>query len=76
MVHKAGEETRFILHNPFRSSLEEDLIAFIPGEMVPHFIQSTKTGQGANGHIGWNAWVKRYEGQYVVYDKAAIHRAR
>jgi hypothetical protein len=26
--------------------------------------------------IGWNAWVKRYQGDYVVHDNAAIHRAR
>jgi Anthrax toxin LF subunit len=64
------------LGNPFRSDVEEDLIAFVPGEMHPHFIQSTKTGTGAHGHIGWNAWVKRYEADYVVYDNAAIHRAR
>lgn len=64
------------LGNPFRSDVEEDLIAFVPGEMYPHFIESTKTGTGANGHIGWNAWVKRYEADYVVYDNAAIHRKR
>ena len=64
------------LGNPFRSDVEEDLIAWVPGEMVPHFIESTKTGKGANGHIGGNAWVKRYEADYVVYDNAAIHRAR
>ena len=45
-------------------------------EMYPHLIPSTKTGGGANGHIGWNAWVKQYEADYVVYDNGAIHRVR
>ena len=67
---------RFILCNLLCSDVEDDLIAWVPGEMVPHFIQSTKTGKGSNGHIGWNAWVKRCEDGYVVYDNAAIHRAR
>lgn len=64
------------LGNPFRSDVEEDLIAFVPGDAVPHFIQSTTTGTGAHGHIGWNAWIKKYEATYVVYDNAAIHRVR
>lgn len=64
------------LGNPFRSDVEEDLIAFVPGEMHPHFIQSTKMGAGANGHMGWSAWVRQYEADYVVYDNAAIHRVR
>ena len=63
------------LGNPFRSDVEEDLIAFVPGESCPHFIQSTTTGAGAHGHIGWNAWVKQYEASYFVYNNAAIHRA-
>ncbi len=45
----------------FRSGVEADRIGWVPGEMVPHFIESTKTGRGAHGHIGWNDWVKRYE---------------
>jgi hypothetical protein len=65
-----------MLRNPLRSDVGEGLIAWVPGEMVPHFIESTQTGKGARGHIGWNAWVKRYEADYVVYDNAAIHRAR
>jgi hypothetical protein len=64
------------LGNPFRSDVEEDLIAFVPGEMYPHFIESTKTGGGANGHIGWNAWVKQFEADYIAYDNGAIHRVR
>ena len=64
------------LGNPFRSDVEEDLIAFVPGDSVPHFIRSTTTGMAAHGHIGWNAWVRQYEADYLVYDNAAIHRAR
>lgn len=64
------------LGNPFRSDVEEDLIAWVPGEIHPHFIESTKTGKGTNGHIGWNAWVQQYEADYVLYDNIAIHRAR
>jgi hypothetical protein len=64
------------LGNPFRSDVEEELIAFVPGDEVPHYIESTKTGQAAAGHIGWNAWVKQYEKDYVVYDNVAIHRVR
>ena len=64
------------LGNPFRSDVEEDLIAFVPGHPNPHFIQSTTTGMGAHGHMGWNAWVRQYEADYVVYDNAAIHRVR
>lgn len=48
----------------------------VPCRMYTNFIESSKTAAGANGHIGWNAWVKRYEADYVVYDNAAIHRAR
>lgn len=64
------------LGNPFRSDVEEDLIAFVPGEMYPHFIESSKTGKGTNGHIGWNAWVQRYAADYIAYDNPAIHRVR
>jgi hypothetical protein len=64
------------LGNPFRNDVEEDLIAFVPAEMCPHFIQSTKTGARTQAHMGWNAWVKQYEAGYVVYDNAAIHRVR
>lgn len=64
------------LGNPFRNDVEEDLIAFVSGEVYPHFIESTKTGKGANCYIGWNARGKRYEDDYVVYDNVAIHRAR
>ena len=64
------------LGNPFRSDVEEDLIAFVPGHPNPHFIQSTTTGMGANEHIGWNAWVRQYEADYAVYDNVAIHRVR
>ena len=64
------------LGNPFRSDVEEDLIAFVPGDLSPHFIQSTTVGVGDRGHIGWNAWVRQYEADYVVYDNAAIHGVR
>ena len=64
------------LGNPFRNDVEGELIAFIPGEVCPHFIESTKTGQGCNGHMGWNAWVRQFEADYVVYDNPAIHRKR
>ncbi len=64
------------LGNPFRSDVEEELIAFVPGHTLPHFIESTTTGTGANGHMGWNAWIRQFEASYVVYDNAAIHRIR
>ena len=62
--------------NVWSATTPEGLSAWVPGEMVPHFIQSTKTGKGSKGHIGWNASLKRYEVDHVVDDNAAIHRAR
>ncbi|MDG2239938.1 MAG: anthrax toxin-like adenylyl cyclase domain-containing protein [Longimicrobiales bacterium] len=64
------------LGNPFRSDVEEELIAFVPGEMHPQFIVSTGTGGASQGSIGWNQWVRAYEGDYVIYDNPAIHRTR
>jgi hypothetical protein len=66
------------LGNPFRSDVEEDLIAFVPGEPCPEFIESTKTGTGAHGHMGWSRWIQQpqIKDQYVLYDNVAIHRAR
>ena len=64
------------LGNPYRSDVEEELIAFVPGDPCPHFIESTTTGDAANGHMGWNAWVRQYERSYKVYDNVAIHRTR
>ena len=71
MVHHNDD-----MGNPFRSDVEEELIAFVPGEAVPQFIISTTSGRGAEGSIGWNEWIELYKAEYKIYDNPAIWRSR
>ena len=71
MVHHNDD-----LGNPFRSDVEEELIAFVPGEESPHFITSTTTGRGVGTSKGWNQWIEEYKDDYRIYDNPAIWRSR
>lgn len=63
------------LGNPFRNDVEEELIAFVPGHQLPHFITSnTGGGRASRSSIGWNQWIERFEADFVIYHNPAIHR--
>jgi hypothetical protein len=69
MVHHNDD-----LGNPFRTDIEDKLIAFVPHQPVT-FIESNGRA-GLNGSMGWVQWIQQFRSTFHVYDNAAIWEAR